>query len=184
MDEIIWAVTFGVPTVLLFILTREYIPFGWMIFLINVIVLVSYRSWKPYHWHMNNEASVRILKEHGITNRSWWNTRNLFLGLNQFLVNEQSIAKFYNEKVVVVYWPSIREILWYELEDDKVLVEYIDIVVSEENFIPIENTQKNYDRTIEIIKRKIPEFADNWDDRRELPADEELGTILYQKYPD
>jgi len=183
MDTIISSVIIGIPFLLLLILTREYTPFGWMIFLINVIVLSSYLSWKPYHWHMNNEVSIRILKEHGITNHSWWNTRKLFLDRNQFLVNEQSIVKFYNRDVVIVYWPSIREILWYELENDKILVEYIDIIVSEENFIHIENHQKNFDCAVEIIKHKIPEFADNWDDRRELPVDEKLGTILYQKYP-
>lgn len=184
MDTIVSCVIIGIPLALLLIVTRQYIPFGWIFFLTDVLVLTSYLSWKPYHWHMNNEVSVRLLKEHGITNHSWWGTRKLFLDRNQFLVNEQSIVKFYNRDVVVVYWPSIREILWYELENDKKMVEYINIIVSDENFIAIENHQMNFDHTVEILKHKIPEFADNWDDRRELPEDEEIGTILYQKYPD
>ncbi|MCP5381962.1 MAG: hypothetical protein H6912_06290 [Kordiimonadaceae bacterium] len=167
---------------ILLILTREYIPYGWVIFLINIIAIAIYASWKPYNWHMNNENSIRILKEHGITEPNWWNIRKLFSDQIRFLVNEQSIAKFYFRDVVIVYWPSVREIYWYELEIDKKMVEYLDIVASEDDFLGIDSNQKNFKKAVEIMKLKFPEFASYWEKRRGLPEDEEVGTILYKKY--
>ena len=163
--------------------TGEYTPYGWVIFSINFVAIITYASWKPYHWHMNNEASVLILKDHGITKPNWWNTRKLFSRQIKFLVNERSVVNFYMVDVSIVYWLSVREIYWYELEYNENMIEYLDVIVSDDNFVSIESNQKYFDKAIEIMKNKFPEFSENWDKRRELPDDEDNGVLLYEKYP-
>lgn len=82
----------------------------------------------------------------------------------------------------IIYWPNIREIYWSEFERDKKMTEYIDIFSSDTNSIGINNQQKDFEKALDIMKNKFPDFNENWNKRHELPDNEEKGTLLYQKY--
>lgn len=148
-----------------------------------MIILVIYLSWKPYNWHKNNPQSIIILKEHGYPNPGWRQINKAMTDKDNILLNDRSIAQFGQSSLNVIYWPSVREITWCEFEGDKKKDEYIDILDAHDNIVAIDSDQKKFEQVVDMLKRKFPEFAENWDKRSELPEDEEIGTFLFQKYP-
>lgn len=118
-DAIFTTIIFVIPALIVMIITKEYIPYGWMIFSLNMIVILGYLSWKPYRWHINNPESLMILMENGYEDITWWNTRKIFNNPDHFFVNEKSIAQFFKDGVSIVYWSSVREIFWYEIGDEE-----------------------------------------------------------------